>query len=253
MSWAGTGEAYDASYAALCEATADAVATAFGAPARRSLLDVGMGTGRFAVQLAAAGWAVSGCEPEASMRAVAQRQHPSLAVFDGALPELPFGTDSFDAVTANFVLNHVDDPRRSAAELARVARVRLAATIWLRSPSWLWVQAIERAQVSPPPAQRLAADKEFERTAAGFEGMLVDAGWRSVRVQEVSWLWRVAPEVLWGSVLGGVAGAGAAYRALDDNDRAAFERAFRSVAAEHADRSGALILEHTALLAVGTP
>jgi len=39
-----------------------------------------------------------------------------------ALPHLPFTAGSFDAVAANYVLNHVGDPRTGVAELVLVAR-----------------------------------------------------------------------------------------------------------------------------------
>ncbi len=35
---------------------------------------------------------------------------------------LPFGEGSFDAVTANFVLNHVGDPAATLTEMRRVLR-----------------------------------------------------------------------------------------------------------------------------------
>jgi len=39
-----------------------------------------------------------------------------------ALPHLPFTAGSFDAAAANYVLNHVGDPRTGVAELVLVAR-----------------------------------------------------------------------------------------------------------------------------------
>lgn len=248
--WAGVGQAYASSYAALCAGTTDALAADLGPASGRSLLDVGSGTGMVAARFAADGWDVTGCEPEATMRAVAAREHPRLAVIAGSLPDLPFDEAAFDAVIANFVLNHVHDPRQSARELARVSADRVGATIWLVSPSWLWHEVCARAGLEPVAGERLAPDKDFERTAEGFAGMLCDAGWRDVLVSELSWTWYAEPAALWASAEGGVASAGAFYLSLDEAGRDDFRRAFDDVCA---DRSvdGALALPHTAAIASG--
>lgn len=248
----GVGEAYAASYASLCAGTGDALLSALGAPGGRRLLDVGSGTGELADRFRVRGWDVTACEPEWTMRAVSTRQHPEVPVVAGALPELPFAPASFDAVTANFVLNHVPDPRASARELARVAvsGAPLGASIWLRSPSWFWAEIVARAGIVAAPGERLSPDKDFARTAVGFEAMLTDGGWHGVRVEELSWVWRAAPSALWASAEGGVASAGLLYRALSDDDRALFRRTFEAVCAEYAVE-GLVPLEHTAAVAVG--
>ncbi|MEV4667145.1 class I SAM-dependent methyltransferase [Microbacterium sp. LWO12-1.2] len=250
--WAGVGEAYASSYASLCAGTVDALLSALGPPSGRRLLDVGSGTGELADRFRRAGWDVTACEPEPTMRAVSQRQYPEVPVVAGGLPKLPFAPAIFDAVTANFVLNHVPDPRASAREMARVAAAKapLGASIWLRSPSWFWAEIVARAGIVAPPGERLSPDKDFARTAAGFEAMLVDGGWQGVRVEELSWIWRASPATLWTSAEGGVASAGMLYLALDDDDRALFRRTFEAVCAEYAV-DGMVPLEHTAAVAVG--
>lgn len=248
--WAGVGEAYAASYAALCAGTAGALAEALGPAADRSLLDVGSGTGLLGARLAADGWDVTGCEPEPTMRAVAEREHPQLKVIAGALPDLPFDDASFDAVTANFVLNHVDDPRRSARELVRVSAARVAATIWFRSPSWLWLEVCAMAGLEPAVGERLRPDMDFERTAAGFTRMLRDGDWQDVVVSELEWTWHAAPEALWASAEGGVASAGALYRSLGGRDRDRFRHAFDELCAERSV-DGTIALPHTAAIASG--
>jgi SAM-dependent methyltransferase len=248
--WTGTGEAYAASYAELCLGTAGALIAELGAPAGRSLLDVGSGTGALAARLAQAGWEAVGCEPEPTMRAVSGREHPDISVRTGALPALPFPDAAFDAVTANFVLNHVGDPRVAAGEMARVSGGLLAATIWTRSPSWLWLEVRDAAGLDPAAARGLPADKDFERTTDGFARMLAEAGWRDVRSHELVWAWQVAPETLWASAEGGVASAGALYLGLGEQDRQAFRRAFDDVCSRHAV-DGILHLEHVAAIAIG--
>ncbi|MGO2933487.1 class I SAM-dependent methyltransferase [Microbacterium sp.] len=252
--WSGVGAAYEVSYAGLCAGTTDAILAALGPAESRSLLDVGSGTGALGGALAVAGWNVTGCEPEPTMRAISRAQRPSVNVVDGALPSLPFADASFDAVTANFVLNHVSDPRAAAAEMARVAEPAavLIATIWTVSPSWFWAEVCDRAGVALAARESLPADKDFDRTASGVGRMLSEGGWTAVEVTESTWTWRAPREALWASAAGGVASAGAFYLSLDDADRSRFRRAFDDLSDEKAD-SGAIALEHTAALAVGRP
>ncbi|KTR79025.1 hypothetical protein NS234_01200 [Microbacterium oxydans] len=247
--WAGVGAAYSASYAALCAGTFPAMQLGLGAPRGRSLLDVGAGDGRLAAAWADAGWRVQACEPEASMRAVSRRDRPQIVTIDAGLPDLPFADGAVDVVVANFVLNHVGSPRRSAAELRRVSRGPVVATIWTLSPSWFWAEVAERAGVAPFAGAKLPADEEFERSAAGFAQMLRDAGLERVTAAEHGWTWHADPNTLWRSVEGGVAGAGALYARLGHDDRRRFRAAFELVVDERSVE-GLLPLEHRAAVAV---
>jgi SAM-dependent methyltransferase len=249
--WAGVGEAYSASYAALCAGTFPPMREALGAARGRRLLDVGSGDGRLATAWAGEGWDVTACEPEGSMREVSLRTHPLVPVLDAGLPELPFRDGSFDVVVANFVLNHVGSPRTSAAELRRVARESVIATTWTRSPSWLWAEVAQRAGIEPVAGRRLPESEEFERTAEGFGRMLDEAGMGRTGVVEHTWTWTAAPAALWTSVEGGVAGAGALFAGLGPDARRNFRTAFDE-AVEERLVDGALPLEHRAAIAVCT-
>lgn len=248
MSWRGVGDAYSASYASLCAGAGERLREVVGAARGRTLLDVGAGDGTLASQWADAGWRVTGCEPEPSMRDAAARQHPSLTITDDALPVLPFTDGAFDVTVANFVLNHVDDPREGAHGLRRVARDAVIATTWVRSPSAFWAEVTARAGIEPRPATKLPTERDFERTADGFRRMLMDAGWRP-EVSELTWTWRPTPESLWRSVEGGVAGAGAFYRGLATDEQERFRAAFDEIAQERAS-DGTVLLPHTAAVAI---
>jgi len=248
MSWSGTGEAYAASYARLCAGTGQRMRVLAGPARGRSLLDVGAGDGTLAAAWKDAGWRVTAADPEDSMRSVARRQHPWLRLVPDSLPALSFGDGAFDVVTANFVLNHLSDPRAGAAELRRVARQVVLASTWTASPSSLWAEITARAGLVPMSGARLAAENDFERTADGFGRMLREAGWQP-EVTELTWTWSATPEALWLSVAGGVAGAGMFYASLSAGQRRRFRRAFD----DHIDAlldGGSVPLTHTAAIAV---
>ncbi|MDT0346822.1 class I SAM-dependent methyltransferase [Streptomyces litchfieldiae] len=60
---------------------------------------------------------------------------PAAEVRLAALPGLPFADGKFDAVLANFVLNHAGRPRAALTELRRVTHPggRIAVTVWART------------------------------------------------------------------------------------------------------------------------
>jgi SAM-dependent methyltransferase len=82
----------------------------------RTVLDVGFGGGGF-MDTAPAGVEVRGVDSDAD--AVASR--PTAAVV-GSAEELPFEDDSFDAVHAAHVIEHLEHPERLVSESARVTR-----------------------------------------------------------------------------------------------------------------------------------
>lgn len=69
------------------------------------LLDIGAGTGAFARVMQDAGWLVTGLEPDAGARAIAQQQQGMLLQDAAVLSSLP--EHSFDAITLWHVLEHV--------------------------------------------------------------------------------------------------------------------------------------------------
>jgi SAM-dependent methyltransferase len=110
--------------------TQEQVVASFLAPvAGRTVLDVGTGTGRAAIALAARGALVTGVDASAEMLAVAERRAKEAAVrvtfTPGDAHALAFPDRSFDAVICLRVLMHTPDWRRSLGELCRVARGRV--------------------------------------------------------------------------------------------------------------------------------
>lgn len=71
------------------------------------ILDIGSGTGLFAAEMQQAGWAVTGLEPDADARAIAQKDSGVRLEEIGQFYQLADGT--FDAITMWHVLEHVHD------------------------------------------------------------------------------------------------------------------------------------------------
>jgi SAM-dependent methyltransferase len=91
-----------------------------GVPAPARVVDVGAGTGRLSVALAALGHDVLAVEPDDAMRTVAEAALPGHTVA-GTAEQLPVDDASVDAVVAGQAY-HWFDPERAHPEIARVLR-----------------------------------------------------------------------------------------------------------------------------------
>jgi malonyl-CoA O-methyltransferase len=118
-------QVYDADPNPLVAVEEPRVAELLGDVRGLTVLDLGCGTGRHALRLAAAGAAVTAVDFSAEMLAKA-RAKPGGAtvafhVHDLAAP-LPFADDSFDRVVCGLVLDHVADLSLVFREMRRVCR-----------------------------------------------------------------------------------------------------------------------------------
>lgn len=225
--WSGVTEAYRRSFAGLCAGTIGELLRDLP-PGR--LLDVGCGTGDLLGEALRQGWDATGIDADADMVAIAGAKAPGRALH-ARLPELPFEDGRFDAVAANFVLNHVPDPRAALAEIARVTRPGgvVAATIWPPGGggwSTLVGLVFAAAGATPMPTSHLPPHLDFERSTRGLAALAVEAGLEVVDGRELMWTWQVAPDDLWAGISGGVATVGQTYLAQDEDTRRRVEAEF---------------------------
>lgn len=244
--WGGTGQAaaYAATCARLCAGAHPAVLAAVRPLTGRRVLDVGAGDGRLARALRGAGAHVVAVDPD-----------PDMAGLAVGLPDLPFQDGAFDVVVACFVLNHVDDPRAAAAELARVTAPegRVVATIWpsgATAQSRMWQRVLDAEGVVPAPGVRLPEHLDYPRTAEGLGDLLRGVG-LDTEASEVAWTHEGPLEELWDGAAAGIGGIGVtvAGQPLEVRERlrAAYDREVRALAEE--DR---LRFRTEAVLALGT-
>jgi SAM-dependent methyltransferase len=110
-------ESYDATRAASRSVLGPLRAALEDAPGRR-LVDVGGGTGNYALALRHEGWEPLVIDRSAAMLARAAAK--GLATLRGDAQALPLADSSADAVMLVSMLHHVDDPGRALAEARRV-------------------------------------------------------------------------------------------------------------------------------------
>lgn len=142
------------------------------------LLDLGAGMGGFAVAAALEGAQVTACEYNPAYCTIiglrAARHHLRLPVLNAAGEQLPLPSQSFDAVTAWDVLEHVRDPRLVLRELARVLRPGGAALITaINRRAWVDPHYHMRGinWLPRPLAETLIAWRGRSKAGAAFKDM----------------------------------------------------------------------------------
>ncbi|MGW0534896.1 class I SAM-dependent methyltransferase [Streptomyces sp. NPDC003032] len=255
--WAGQADAYAGGFAGLCAYPVPWLLDAAEVREGVRLLDVGTGTGTAAAGACERGAKVTAVDAEPGMLARAARTAPEADVRSAALPHLPFADDEFDAVVANFVLNHVGQPRKALTELRRVTRPggRTAVTIWA-APSApgqaVLGRAVQAAGVTrPADLPALDPEEDFPRDEEGLAALLGRAGLRNAGCAALAWDHRTTPEEWWSGPAAGVATIGRIVTSQPPAVIAEIKDRFESLCAEFADADGAIALPHAALLAHG--
>jgi len=87
-----------------------------------TILDLAAGTGTSSAAFAKRGALVTALDLSQGMIDVGRQRHPEIAFVHGDAEHLPFGDETFDAVTISFGLRNVNDPMAALAEMIRVLK-----------------------------------------------------------------------------------------------------------------------------------
>jgi SAM-dependent methyltransferase len=224
------GEAYEAYVGRWSRPVAREFVSWLDAPAGRSWLDVGCGTGALtAAALAAAPARVVGVDRSTGFLSVAGTRAGLVA---GDACALPFAGARFDLVVSGLALNFVADPARAAAELARVCRPggTAAAYVWDYAEGMAMMRHFWDAAVAlDPGAAPLDEARRFPLCLPGpLARLWVGAGFARVDTRSID-----VPTVfagfddLWRPLLGGQGPAPGYVAALPSRRRAALRDLLR--------------------------
>lgn len=115
---------------------------------RQTVLDYGCGRGETLRIFGSAGFAVTGTDPDPECVRLSAR-FGDACLLDAADPIGQFGARSFDVVTCFHVLEHVDSPKKTLSDLARLARKYvLVAVPNLRYLNLLFTRRIDLSLVN---------------------------------------------------------------------------------------------------------
>jgi demethylmenaquinone methyltransferase/2-methoxy-6-polyprenyl-1,4-benzoquinol methylase len=174
----------------------DAVAPVAG----ELVLDLAAGTGTSSQPFQDRGATVVPCDFSVGMLQVGKRAKPHLPFVAGDGTKLPFGDNTFDAVTISFGLRNIVDPDAGLRELLRVTKPGGRVVVCeFSSPTWspfrtVYIEylmkalpAVARAVSSSPDAYvYLAESIRAWPDQAGLAKRLQGAGWSSVKWRNLS-------------------------------------------------------------------
>lgn len=182
--WQRVAEKYDSVWASSTRQFIPPLLDATKVGPGMSVLDVGCGPGYVAAAAAGRGARVIGVDFSSEMVAIATKLFPALKFRVGDAQELPFDSDTFDRVLANFALLHVGSPELACAEASRVLRTggKFGFTVWAPPGNNPYAKIIDdaieaygdpEAQIPAGPSHYVFSGEEEFREAlirAGFDG-----------------------------------------------------------------------------------
>lgn len=95
---------------------------ALGAGPDQIVLDVAAGTGTSSAEIMKSGAHVVALDISVGMLNAGRERHPEVDFIWGSATDLPFGDDTFDAVTVSYGLRNIDDVPKALREFYRVTK-----------------------------------------------------------------------------------------------------------------------------------
>lgn len=164
------------------------------------ILDVAGGTGASSVPLVQAGARVIVADISEGMLEVGRSRHPEVEFTWGSATDLPFGDDTFDAVTISFGIRNVEDVPRALSEMYRVTKpggriviCEFSTPVPLaRIPHGFYLRAVAPtvARLASPAGAAYDYLSEsilewYDQEALGT--LMVDAGWEDVSYRNLTY------------------------------------------------------------------
>jgi SAM-dependent methyltransferase len=222
--FAVAGRAYDSFMGRYSGALAQPFADAADVSAGGRALDVGCGPGALTGVLVSrlGPNAVYACDPSPQFRDACAARHPGVVVKLGRAESIPFEDQLVDHALAQLVLHFVSDPRRAAAEMARVVRPGgvVAACVWdfangMEMLRHFWDAALSIDPDAPDEAKVLRFGRPGEIAALFRSVALEDVVESTLGVGSTY----SSFDELWNGFLAGVGPAGSYCVSLGDGDR----------------------------------
>lgn len=113
---------YDKREAYLSSFEKDQVVPLLGQLNGKKVLDVGAGTGRLSLKLAKVGAEVTALDVSEKMLIELNRKNKKIKTVVGDAESLPFENETFDIVSAAFLIVHLKDPTRFFDEVYRILK-----------------------------------------------------------------------------------------------------------------------------------
>ena len=167
------------------------------------ILDLAAGTGTSSQPFADAGATVVPCDFSIGMLEVGKRERPGLAFTAGDGMLLPFGDETFDAVTISFGLRNIVDPIEGLRELRRVTKPGGRIVVCeFSTPTWGPFEAVYTnylMRALPTIARKVSSNPESYVYLAESIREWPDQKGLALRMAEAGW-----GKVDWHNLSGGI-------------------------------------------------
>ncbi len=239
--WGRKAESYASLTGALTTRAVEPLLDAAGVGAGQRVLDVATGPGYVAAAALERGAEPVGIDIAEGMIEVARRENPGIEFVLGDAEQMPLGAEEFDAVLANFVINHLPQPEVAAMEFARVLRPggRVAFSIWDEDERNRWYglareTLAEVGEAAPGALPAGAPDPTRFADRVEARALLAGAGLdRDFAMRHLEFEWPVpSGESLWANLLAGSVRTAARIQAQDPDA----QRRIRELFTERAER-----------------
>jgi len=165
-----------------------------------AILDLAAGTGTSTMAFARTGAKAVACDFSIGMLTAGKRQYPEGTFAAGDALRLPFGDESFDAVTISFGLRNVADTGAALAEMLRVTKpggrlviaefasitVKPADLVYRRYLLDILPKIAKKVARNPEAYVYLAESIQAWPAQPELAGLIKGAGWQSVRWRDLS-------------------------------------------------------------------
>jgi SAM-dependent methyltransferase len=252
--WHQVADKYHAAWAELTGQAVEPALDALGVSAGTTVLDVATGPGHLAAAAAGRGAAVTALDFSPQMLAKARSLHPSVDFRLGDAQDLPFESESFDAVAMNFGILHLPEPPHAILEAFRVLRRggAFGYTVWAEPGEArgfaLVLGAVERFGVSVAIPQ--GPDFFYFSKPENSRAALTAAGFIEPVITQVDMHWRLSgADDVFPAFLEGTARTGALLRLQSEAARQTIAADITRAAAGFIGRDGVVDMPMPAVLA----
>ena len=193
--WSTAISGYERVFGPLTVQTAESLLAAAGIVSGSHVLDLCTGHGVLAGAAAKRDATVCGLDFAEEVVAKARLNVPTATFLQGDAQNLPYSSNTFDAVICGYGLMHIPDPERALAEMIRVLRYggRVALSVWQRpTPNNGFGLLFDAIEVHGQLTVALPHGPDFFQFGdpEALGAALTHAGFEDVKANVVSQVWR---------------------------------------------------------------